>query len=276
MNGIDWIRLYTDFFDNPKIRQIKRRKQKDGDTIICIWINLLCLAGKQNSNGVFVLTDDIPYTDEMVSNEMERNYDEKFKTAMAVLRQFKMIIDVDGVPTIKNWGVYQDQLEKLEKSKEMTRERVRRYREKQRAVLNNCNALQDRYNGVTKRNCNATVTHTDKEIDIDKDIDKEIYISKQASNLKENINNNARACERTFKREDYNDLLDEFGVYGEYRDSVFRFISHLKVNFNLVMLNERLENLIVKLDRLYDSDNDKVKILDDAIIKGYKRLECEQ
>lgn len=41
------------------------------------------------------------------------------------------------------------------------------------------------------------------------------------------------------------------------------------------MLNDRLENLIVRLDVQYRDDIDKVRAIDDAIVKGYKRLECE-
>lgn len=100
-------------------------------------------------------------------------------------------------------------------------------------------------------------------------------ISKQASNIKkEEESNNVRVCEN-FEIQDYDDLLDDFGVFGEYRNAIFRFIGHLKINFNLVMLNSRLENLIVKLDRCQD-DRQKVKMIDDAIIKGYKRLEIEE
>ena len=97
---------------------------------------------------------------------------------------------------------------------------------------------------------------------------------KQVSNLKEREITNTYARERKFQT-DYDELLDDFGVRGEYREAVFRFIGHLKVNFNLVMLNDRLENMIIRLDQRYDEDIDKAKAIDDAIVKGYKRLDCE-
>lgn len=179
MNGADWVRLYTDFFDNPKIRQISKRPQKDGDTIITIWINLICLAGKQNRCGVFMLTDTIPYTDEMLANEIGRSYEEEFKPAMAVLRRYEMIIDIDGVPAIKNWGVYQQQLDTLDKQREQTRMRVQRYREKQKEISDKKENVT-RYKGVTVTlpvtQCNANVTQTEKELEIDKEID--IYNTK--------------------------------------------------------------------------------------------------
>ncbi len=77
------------------------------------------------------------------------------------------------------------------------------------------------------------------------------------------------------KLQSYNGLLDDFGVYGEYRNAIFRFIAHLKVSFNLVMLNNRLENIIVKLDLYYFKNIDKVKAIDEVIAKGYRRFDFE-
>lgn len=202
MNGADWVRLYTDFFDNPKIRQIKKRPQKDGDTIITIWVNLICLAGKQNRCGVFMLTDTIPYTDEMLANEIERPYETEFAPAMAVLRQYEMIIDIDGVPAIKNWGVYQQQLDTLDKQREQNRVRVQRYRDKQKEIRNNNKAVTH-YNTVTTRittrTCNGDVTHTELELEKDKEIDieKDIYLNKKTDNYEE-ANNKQVVDEKSF------------------------------------------------------------------------------
>ena len=140
----------------------------------------------------------------------------------------------------------------------------------------NANAMQT----LCKRNATAMRQECDRNaIKEKKRKEKEIkednnIYSKQASNLKKEDNNNACACESVFVNEDYDDLLDGFGVYGEYRNAIFRFIAHLKVNFNKVMMNERLENLIITLDRL-EEEYDRVKMIDDAILKGYQRLECE-
>lgn len=219
MNGADWVRLYTDFFDNPKIRQIKKRPQKDGDTIITIWVNLICLAGKQNRCGVFMLTDTIPYTDEMLANEIERPYEEEFAPAMAVLRHYEMIIDIDGVPAIKNWGVYQQQLDTLDKQREQTRIRVQRYRNKQKEVRNKEKDVT-RYNAVTtrvtKRTCNANVTPLEKELELDKEIDINNKIKED-----DEIKNIPCVCAREEKSSsssfdsletDLHNFLDEFGI----------------------------------------------------------------
>lgn len=275
MNGVDWIRLYTDFFDNPKIRQIKT--QKKGDMIICIWINLLCLAGKQNRCGVFMLTDNIPYTDQQLANEIGRPFKD-FKIAIETLRNYEMLIDINGVTAIKNWGVYQQQLDTLDKQREQSKIRMQKYRERQKAIREKMvGSYADITHNVTHplRVSYADVTQTEYSR-VDKSRVDNI-VSKQASNLKEKeeiLNTCSR--ESKFKMEDYDDLLNNFGVFGEYRNAIFRFIGHLKVSFGLVMLNERLENLIIRLDMQYQNDIEKVQIIDDAIIKGYKRLGCEE
>lgn len=45
----------------------------DADVIIVIWFKVLCLAGKQNNHGVFMLNDSIPYTDEMLATIFRRH-----------------------------------------------------------------------------------------------------------------------------------------------------------------------------------------------------------
>ena len=55
---------------------------------------------------------------------------------------------------------------------------------------------------------------------------------------------------------------------------LFKFIAHLQAN-GVVMINDRLENIIIALDREYDKDSDKILEINQAIVNGYKRLPCE-
>ncbi|MBP0987378.1 MAG: phage replisome organizer N-terminal domain-containing protein, partial [Oscillospiraceae bacterium] len=65
MSDVKWIKIVTDIFDDEKILLIEAMPERDA--IIVIWFKLLCLAGKQNNGGVFMLSDRIAYTDEMLS-----------------------------------------------------------------------------------------------------------------------------------------------------------------------------------------------------------------
>lgn len=166
--------------------------------------------------------------------------------------------------------------EKSEKARKSVEARWGKEREKTDSNAIENQSQYDNDTSVLRANydCNTIKENKIKE---DKNIlkDSKNILSKQASNLKKEETNSACACEGKFQKEDYDDLLDGFGVFGEYRNAVFRFIGHLKVNFNLVMLNDRLENLIVRLDLRYFDVADKIRAIDDAIAKGYKRLECE-
>ncbi len=104
-------------------------------------------------------------------------------------------------------------------------------------------------------------------INLNKESYKEFNIEvskKESKNL--NINKNLQS---------YDELLDDFGVFGEYREAMFRFIGHLKVNHEVVMLNNRLQDLVIKLDMRYSKDYEKASALYDAIAHNYKFLECE-
>lgn len=154
--------------------------------------------------------------------------------------------------------------EKSEKAKKSAEERWKK-EENANAMRTQCerntNAMR------VKSECNAIKEKESKE-NKSKLKENKYIESKQVSNIKkEEIN--------IHTHESYEELLDEFSVKGEYRKAMFRFIAHLKVSFGIVMLNERLENLIVKLDLKFKNDIDKINAIDDAIIKGFKRLDLE-
>ena len=61
MADVKWIKIVTDIFDDEKMMLIEQLPE--ADTIIVVWFKLLCLAGKQNNRGVFLIRDAMPYTD---------------------------------------------------------------------------------------------------------------------------------------------------------------------------------------------------------------------
>lgn len=181
MADVKWIKITTDVFDDEKILLIE--SLPEADAIIVIWFKLLCLAGKQNNSGVFVLGDKIAYTDNMLATIFRRKL-ATVQLALQTFEQFGMIEVIDGVITIPNWEKHQN-LDKMERLKKQNKERVAKYREKQRLITSNgeCNAECNVTGNVTVTECNAdgniTVSEcnaTDK-IRLDKDknrLDKEI------------------------------------------------------------------------------------------------------
>ena len=66
--GISWIKIDVGMFENRKIRYL--RKQPEGDSIVLIWIMLLTLAGRCNAGGAIFLTETVPYTPQMLADEL--------------------------------------------------------------------------------------------------------------------------------------------------------------------------------------------------------------
>lgn len=151
MSNVKWIKITVDIFDDEKILLIE--SLPDADSIIVIWFKLLCLAGKQNNHGVFMLNDSIPYTDEMLATIFRRKVT-TVKMALEVFEQFGMISRIDGAVTIPKWGKHQS-LDQLENRQEYMREYMRNYRQKQKSIT--C-----KVNGKTKSKVNVSPLEEDK------------------------------------------------------------------------------------------------------------------
>ena len=130
-NDVKWIKIVTDIFDDEKILLIE--SMPAADSILVIWFKLLTMAGKQNNNGVFMMSNRIAYTDEMLSTIFRRDLN-LVRAALGVFEQFGMIEIVDNVITIPNWGKYQT-LDAYERKKQRDRERVARKRAEQKALM---------------------------------------------------------------------------------------------------------------------------------------------
>lgn len=124
----------------------------------------------------------------------------------------------------------------------------------------------------TKPNCNQDETNlTPNE---NENVNDNVNVkdnNKKVSKKDIEINNNTHA----HVRKSYAEVMDDFGVTDELvRNALFRFIQHLQAN-GIVMVNDRLEGIIYKLDFKYDDDVEKIKEIDQAIISGYRYLPCE-
>lgn len=158
MADVKWIKITTDIFDDEKILLIE--SLPDAYAIITVWFKLLCLAGKQNNSGVFMMSNKIAYTDKMLAT-IFRMKESTVTMALQTFEQFGMIEIVDGVITIPNWGKHQS-LDQLEKKRNSQRLYMREYREKQKQLSCKANS---------KTNSEANVSRADK--DTEEDIDKE-------------------------------------------------------------------------------------------------------
>lgn len=165
-DGMKWIKIVTDIFDDEKIQLIEALPS--ADSILVIWFKLLVFAGKQNNDGVFRLNQRIAYNDEMLSTFFRRKLSTVHE-AMKTFEDFGMIERINGAYAISNWSKYQSESEKLDIAREKNRLRQQKWREKQKNAL--LQASCDK-NNVTETLCHANVTLTDLDPDPDLDLDK--------------------------------------------------------------------------------------------------------
>lgn len=162
MASVKWIKIVTDIFDDEKILLIETLPE--ADSIIVIWFKLLCLAGKQNNSGVFMLNDRMPYNEKMFATIFRRK-EATIQLALKTFEEFGMIEILDGAVTIPNWGKHQT-LDQIEQKNEYMRNYMRRYREKQRL-------LACKTNSKTNSKANVSCAEEDKKENKNKNKNKE-------------------------------------------------------------------------------------------------------
>ena len=161
MADVKWIKIVTDIFDDEKMLLIDGLPEHD--SIIVIWFKLLCMAGKQNNGGVFMLNDKIAYTEEMLSTIFRRPIN-TVRLALKTFEQFGMIEIVNDTITIPNWERYQniDRLNELKEYNRLAKQRSRE-RKKMSSIVND--------KSLTSQSSQDTDIELDKEKDIDKETD---------------------------------------------------------------------------------------------------------
>ena len=159
MAEVKWIKLTTDMFDNRKIKHLRRLPE--GNSIVLIWVMLLTMAGRCNSNGMIFLTENILYTTKMLADELDFE-ENTIILALNALEEMNMIVRSFDRLAIAGWEEYQN-IEGMEKIREQNRKRkqVQRARQKEELLLNESNMSRDSHGTVTQ--CHATDKEEDKE-----------------------------------------------------------------------------------------------------------------
>ena len=165
MADVKWIKIAINMFDNRKIRQIET--MPDGDSLLLIWVKLLCLAGNVNDGGYIYLTKEIPYTDEMLATQFNKPLP-TIRLALKTFEQFGMIEVINNMILLSSWQKYQN-TDKLEEMREKNRARQKRYYDRQKEKL------------LAEHNLTLGITSSNA---LDIDIDKKKSISKKPARHK--------------------------------------------------------------------------------------------
>ena len=131
MAEMQWIKLRIDMFDDEKIKIIQ--SMPDGDALLVVWIRLIALAGKCNANGLVLVEDEFPYTDEMLSVIFNKPL-QTVKLALMTFEKFRMIESTTKGIYITNFDKHQN-IEGMDRIREQNRIRKQRERERKKALL---------------------------------------------------------------------------------------------------------------------------------------------
>ena len=235
---IKWIKIATNLFADEKILLIEQ--MPDADTIIVIWFKLLCMAGRENNCGVFVMGGKIPYTDEMLAAIFRRPLP-IIRLALKTFEDFGMIEIIEdpmgqGVFTIPNWEKHQN-VDGLDKIREQTRQRVAKHRENQRLALT-CNVTCN----DTVTQCNATEEEEEKEEEKEEKEEKKI------------------------KKESAPYVADD-----DLNNAIIAFIDFRK-KIRKPMTERAIQLMIDKLQQLSPILDEQIEILNQSILNGWQGI----
>ena len=262
MAEVKWIKITTDMFDNRKIKHL--RKLPDGNNIVLIWVMLLTMAGRCNSNGMVFLTQNIPYTPKMLADELDFE-ENTVKLALQSLEQLEMIVMDNGFFSIPGWEEHQN-AEALEKIREQNRIRKQKQREKQKIEC-----VTEMSRDVSVTNLGSHATDIDKEEDKDKDNNicvpyKEIitYLNeKTGKKLRWDIKSNQKEIKARFNEgytlDDFKTVIDK--KYHEWgrkptKEELQRGVNDMRIylrpktlfgsNFDVYLNQEQTEKMPAK------------------------------
>lgn len=201
-SAVKWIKICSDIFDDEKIMLIENLQS--ADSIIVIWFKLLCLAGKNNNSGVFILNDKIAYTDEMLATVFRRDIN-TVRLALKTFENYGMIEIVSGVYTIPNWGKYQN-LDKIEQKSQYMRNYMQEYRKKQKDKIE-CKTNSKLYGKVNSKTNVSSAEVYNKELD-NKELDNKEKEIEEENDLIVSLD--------TIRQTDVQRIIDEWNTLEEF------------------------------------------------------------
>lgn len=244
MSEIKWIKITTDIFDDEKICLIDALP--DHDAILVIWFKILALTGKHNRNGLLMMSDKVHYTDEMLATIFRRPLN-TVRMALGIFEQFGMVEIIDGIIALPNWEKHQN-IDGMEKIKTQTRNRVARYRKKQKKL-----ALDNVTCNVTVTESNATEEDRDKDKELDKD--KNITTTSNSENILERFQFEFHRLLSGFEIEEINHLLNE-NDSGLVKEALRIAVTSGKPNVNYIggILRNWQQNQVTTIEQVRQSE----------------------
>ncbi len=216
---LSFIKLDINIMNDTKIKII--RKMPDGDSLLVLWIGILCLGMQSGRPGILEVGDGIPFTLQGLHDELDIPLN-TVTLGLETFKKLKMIEFFDDQSIyITNFEKHQE-LDKIEFEKEKVRLRVQKHRELKRIPQNNVTVT-----GVTcnkaEIKCNDTdqdkdkETYINKELDIDIDIDTKISFIQFWDLYDKKVDR--PKCEKKWNKLSFGDQRDILNYIPDYKIS---------------------------------------------------------
>ncbi|MDE6442362.1 MAG: DUF4373 domain-containing protein [Clostridia bacterium] len=258
--NFDFFRLDTDFFSNKKIKALRRHFGSVG-----ILTYLYILSYTYGNDGYYIRIDSVE----------EFAYDIAESIGNSNLTQIASVA-TDCINYLASRG---------EINKHLLDKGVISGESIQRHYIKMCLASKRKVEFIQEYQLVDTLEYPIEENPISSEeiaiSSEEIPInSEDKQHIKLNKNKEDKVSKKEIKKENlqtYDEIFEDMGVSTRLKSCLIDFIRHLKTSFQVLMINSRLEKLIIKLDEKYGLDDvAKCKEVRRAIVNGYKRLECEE
>lgn len=227
-----WLKLDRHFFNNARIKKL--RKLAGGDTYTIIYLKLMLLSIE--FDGVLVYEG----IEETFEKELALKIEEADDDVLVTINYLK----VQGLIEEHNEEYFLPEAHNSVGSETKNNVYKRIGNEKKRLEK-------------FQPNSNQIPIDIDKEKDIELD---NIESKKESKEI--NILSNTHA------HESYDDIISDFGVSEELKPALIEFIRHCQIN-KKVVTNDKLKNIIIRLDMNNNSETEKIQSLKRAINGGY-------
>jgi len=169
MADIKWIKLKVGMFNDDRIKVIQA--MPEGDALIVIWIRMLILAGISNAEGYLMISENLPYTEDMLSTVFNR--------PLSIVRLALKTFEAFGMVESCNEGIFitdfaAEQGEKMQNIREYNRIKKAESRERAKqkrlgmSLTDNVDSQGNVIDGsMTSQGKASTCQDTDIDIDID-------------------------------------------------------------------------------------------------------------
>jgi predicted phage replisome organizer len=220
MGEVQWVKLYIEMFDKPKINKIRRLPA--GNDILLFWVMLLAQAGKCNAGGMIYITERVPFTKEDLADEFRFEIS-TIELALKAFVEFGMIdLYDDGLISVCNWEEYQN-TDRLAELREYNRLAQRKSRAKKKLLqdVNDTSMTSQRCQGIEeekdkdKEKDIHSFVHSTHEDEVWDSFDEESKLKYMHGTLGEGI--------VLMSEEQFSDLLDKLSL-----DEIHKYIEVIK------------------------------------------------